>query len=277
MTNPTPSYRVLAVTPELARKWLAHNKRNRNVSDVAVARYRSDMIEGRWAFAGDPIRFDIDGNLIDGQHRLHALATCPEATAIDFMVITKLPTETQMVMDQGRRRTPGDQLGLIGVKDANVVGAGARVFIAHESGLLFRDNKDMQRDITTSRIEEWVRDHMSLVEQASSVPNYRMAHCPASVSYAAALLFVDHIGIEATIEFFRLLHAGTSEGHPINTLDRRLRRIKDNKTRTSQRELLALFIQAMNAWLDGKTITRFQMPHGARWTESTFPHLRRIA
>ena len=36
-------------------------------------------------------------------------------------------------------------------------------------------------------------------------------------------------------------------------------------------------IQAMNAWLDDRTVTKFQLPRGAKWTDETFPRLRRIA
>lgn len=277
MTDPSPTVHFVDVSPAMARQWLPKNVRNRKLRPIAISRYRSDMIAGRWLFTGDAIRFDVAGNLLDGQHRLLALEGCPENTRIRFLVITKLPTESQNVMDQGIRRTPGDQLGLHGIKDANVVAAGARLFMAHESGLLFKDAHAQQSSVTTVAIEEWVRTNPDLVEAANTIPNHRLAACPPSVSFCAAMLFVDRIGVEFATEFFRLLHAGTGEGHPINTLDRRLRRIKDSKIKTTPRDFLALFIQAMNAWLDDRTVTKFQLPRGAKWTDETFPRLRRIA
>lgn len=277
MPNPTPTHRIMAVTPAIARQWLTHNVHNRPISNMTVTRYRSDMMTGRWSFAGDPIRFDTLGNLIDGQHRLHALAACPDDLAINFMVIMKLPTDTQAVMDQGRRRTPGDQLGLAGIKDANAVAAGVRLYLAHAGGLLFRDTKVAAQELTTVQIQEWVGTHMDLVEQVLSVPHHRMSHCPPSVSICAAMLFIEHSGMDLACAFFRLLNVGTAEGNPINALDRRLRRIKDGRVKTSPREFLALFIQAMNAWLDNKSMTKFQMPRGAHWTAENFPRLRGVA
>ena len=277
MTNTKPTIQITQVTPAMARAWLTHNTHNRNLAETVVARYHADMIEGRWQFAADPIRFDTTGRLLDGQHRLHALATCPDTVTIPLLIVTKLPAETQKVMDQGRKRTAGQQLGLFGVKDANVVAAAVRLLLAHDSGLLFRAQGLQVNTITTTRIQEWVADNAALVEQASAVPGYRVSTCPTSVSFCAALMFIQHIGTEPTIEFFRLLHAGTAEGHPINALDRRLRRIKDYKLKMSSRELLALFIQAVNAWLEGRSLTKLQVPRGGVWTATNFPRLRAVS
>ena len=268
--------RVMPVTPAEARKWLAFNTHNRPVSQIAVDKYRSDMIAGRWQFAGDPIRFDVEGRLLDGQHRLHALATCPDDVTLDLLIISKLPADTQTVMDQGRRRTPGDQLGLLGVRNAVVAGAGIRLFLAHESGLMFRDSH-AQSGITTTRIERWYIDNAELADAAIDVPFLTASDAPPSVAMCAALLFTDRYGLAKATEFFRLLHAGAGEGHPINTLDKRLQRYRRERIKATPRDTLALFIQAMNYWLDGQTITRFQMPRGAKWTADNYPRLRVLA
>ncbi|NUN01320.1 MAG: hypothetical protein HUU41_09415 [Bryobacteraceae bacterium] len=63
----------MLITPELARQWLERNVRNRPISENTVIAYGLDMLEGRWQYDGAPIRFDTDGNLIDGQHRLSRL------------------------------------------------------------------------------------------------------------------------------------------------------------------------------------------------------------
>ena len=102
MPNPTndPTFMVISVTPTLAAAWLALNNNNRRAADRVVARYRADMLEGRWEFAGDPIRFDAQGNLIDGQHRLLALAGCPEGTQFKFLVVRNLPVESVFICQE---------------------------------------------------------------------------------------------------------------------------------------------------------------------------------
>ena len=61
------------VTPDTAQMWLTKMPKNRNIRPGDVARYARDMSSGKWGLAGDPVRFDKDGNLIDGQHRLQAI------------------------------------------------------------------------------------------------------------------------------------------------------------------------------------------------------------
>jgi hypothetical protein len=59
----------MTVTPEMARHWLRIPRRL--IGDRVVI-----AIDGRWEYSGDAIRFDDEGNLIDGEHRLQ---TCVDA------------------------------------------------------------------------------------------------------------------------------------------------------------------------------------------------------
>jgi hypothetical protein len=74
--NGLPRRMRMMVTPELAKQWLEANTHNRPLSEELVIAYMVDMLDGRWQYNGDAIRFDHTGRLIDGQHRLHA---CIEA------------------------------------------------------------------------------------------------------------------------------------------------------------------------------------------------------
>ena len=149
-TPATPDVELVHVTPALAREWLTRNRRNRTVSEFTVNKYLNDMVAGRWQYAADPIRFDMDGNLLDGQHRLTALAQVADPeVALPMLVVRNLPADTQLIMDQGKRRSPGDQLSLLGVRDSNVVAAGVRLIIAYETGAMFRDSH-VQRVATTN-------------------------------------------------------------------------------------------------------------------------------
>lgn len=259
--------------PDDARRALGTMTRNRRMSRVKVTQYRNDMAAGRWQFTGEAIQFDEDGHLINGQHRLTALAEL-EGTGIviQFLVIHGLPAEAQMVMDQGRARQPGQQLQMRGVKDANTVAAGVRLYLSYASGLMFRDNNTAREVITTAYIEEWVSEHPDLVESvAQIITNVKAADAPGSVAYCAALIFTRK-NPAAAAEFFHMLAKGAGgEDHPITVLDKRLQRHRREGIRISARDTLGLYIQAWNAWRRGVKLTRFQRPRGAHWTETTFP------
>lgn len=105
---------VMRVTPAQAREWLESNHVNRNVRPKVVAAYRRDMEAGRWAFTGEAIQISRTGQLLNGQHRLAALAGA-NVRGIDLLVVSGLPDESQTLMDQGVAR---------GIRDALVMNHG---------------------------------------------------------------------------------------------------------------------------------------------------------
>lgn len=113
MTRPNGiTTEILIITPDLAAAMLSKNTKNRKSSPMTVKAYARDMKAGNWQLNGDAIRFDINGNLLDGQHRL---AACVAAeTHFQSIVIYGLPAETQNTMDQGRVRSSSDILGING-------------------------------------------------------------------------------------------------------------------------------------------------------------------
>lgn len=262
---------VVLISSATAARWMERNARNRPISPVTVEKYRRDMIDGQWVYAADPLRFDTLGNLLDGQHRLTALALCDGLT-LPFLVVRGLPTETQMVMDQGRKRHAGQQLALKGVKNATAVAAAAKILIIWEEGLLFRDNRAAQVAVTTPRIESWVAEHNDvIVDVGSYYSAIRTNDAPPSVSYAAAVRFAAIDPERSHAFFLALANGGTPVGHPVNTLDKRLQRLRREGLKMSSRDYLALFTLAWNAYRAGRKLTKFQRPRGGSWSAETFP------
>lgn len=262
----TPS--VIMVTPAMATRWLDLNTNNRVPRSNRIAKYREDMECGRWQFAGDPIRFDISGNLLDGQHRLMALCEA-QVEGIPFLVIRGLPTEFQGVMDQGSKRTPGDQLAMFGTKNASNVAAAVKQYLVWERGLLFRDNK-LASDISTPAIEAWVRDNPDRIDRLnSSMQHVRNSKGRPMVAGAAFLRF-EEVDPEAAAEFFRLLATGAGyEGSPINTLSQKL--IRQRGVKISARDELAMFVQSWNAWRDDRSLKNLVRPKNGHWSSTNFP------
>ena len=259
--------------PAEAADALATMTRNRRLSPTKVKQYRNDMLAGRWQFAGESVQFDEEGHLLNGQHRLKALASL-EGTAVrlQFLVVRGLPAESQMVMDQVRARQAGQQLQMREVRDANTVAAGVRLWLAYDTGLMFRDAKLAQETITTAYIEEWVLGHLDIVEALYQfLRDIKATDAPGSVAYAAALTFWQR-NPAATAEFFRTFAKGAAgESSPITVLDKRLQRHRREGLKISNRDVLGLYVQAWNAWRRGQSLTKFQRPRGGHWTETTFP------
>ena len=94
-------YEEILVTPQIAKYYLTKNKVNRNLSNAVVARYARDMSAGAWDMTGEPISFDTDGNLSNGQHRINAIIMAD--TAILMSVIHGVDLGANI--DSGNART----------------------------------------------------------------------------------------------------------------------------------------------------------------------------
>lgn len=267
-----PVVSFVAVSSAVAERWLQHNSHNRPLSNAGVLRYQDDMENGRFKMTGDPIQFSKTGVLLDGQNRLTALANCVPQMTIVMAVARGLDDEAQYVIDQGIKRTPGQQLGLMGVKNSNQVGSSARLAMTWELGILFSDF-NARRAISTPKVEEWVCEHADEVNWFNDHLAHTVRSTGAKPAVAGAFgLRGLQIDPDAIVAFFHLLSARTNlpKGSPILALDNRLRRARSERFNVEPREQLAQFIFTWNAWMRGDSWTRLQMPKGGL-TSGTFP------
>lgn len=270
MRNPTPEpqhYRV-KVTPEAAEEWLTRNAKNRTVRPKKVAQYVADMLAGRWMFTGDPIQFDTDRRLINGQHRLQAVieAGVPQ----EFLVITDLPAEAQLYMDQGSKRTPGDQMRLSfpDLRDSNHVAAVASTLIKLEQGdFLSRD-----RLVSAPDVVEWSRPRLASL----AVATQRMRRVRHAVRVSPALcgavawLSARNYPNQAD-RFWDTLTTGEdlAAGDPILALRNKLLHRVSTGARWTAGEELYYMIRAWNAHIGDERLTRLQLPRNSSGTLST--------
>lgn len=105
----------MEITPGLADAWLKKNPGNRPIRKAVVKSFALDMLAGNWKLTHQGVAFDAAGNLIDGQHRLTAVIMA--GVPVRMMVTTGLPgreeghaTSTMDVIDRGAPRSIGNQL-----------------------------------------------------------------------------------------------------------------------------------------------------------------------
>lgn len=264
-----PVTTVIIITPEIAKRWLQHNTNNRPVARIIVDKYKRDMEAGLWHFTNAGIAYDINGELIDGQHRLIAISELPSGTGIAMNVTRGLAPEAKYFIDQGRKRTPGNQLAMSGVKNYNHVAAGAKFFLVWQTGVMFRDNKQAQL-ITAPQIQEWVSEHPELVELSNRSHSVLIKNdAQPSVARAAFWAFAKIDPQQADL-FFRKLStgAGLDSGNPILALRQRLETDRRAKRARPAREQLGMVISTWNAWRSGRSL--LSTPVKA-WTAQTFP------
>lgn len=275
MTHEGKTFSIADITPDLAEKMLSHNTQNRSKSDGSVYSYLADMQKDEWRFTGDPIRFHKNGKLLDGQHRLTAISRLNPGEKIRALVVTGLDDEDQMVMDQGRKRTAGDQLGIKGVDSSHLVASAIKWIILYESGVMFSERKKQVAYFTTPAIVRWMEEHPDEVGFITSIAKDCVAApVPPSILAAVACIAAGLDGELAT-EFVSAIRTGVGqdEGSPILALRNRAINSRINKRRDSDRDMFGLIAKSWNAWVNGKSITKLQLPAGGTFTERSFPEI----
>lgn len=119
--------RVEVIDPGLAKVLLEANVRNRPISAVHVRSLARDMAAGKFRLTHQGIALDVDGRLVDGQHRLSAII---ESQTTQRMVVTYnvSPESFQAVDVNGQPRTIAQVVHLCrGTRSATNVVAAVKV------------------------------------------------------------------------------------------------------------------------------------------------------
>lgn len=120
------------ITPEIAKIMLMRNSNNRKVRQLKVEAYARTIKAGLWMLTNQGIGFNIDGDLIDGQHRL--LACIMANTGFETYVTFGMEKEAQRVIDGCVPRSVPDQLQLSGTTNAKIKVAIAACIISAVAG-----------------------------------------------------------------------------------------------------------------------------------------------
>jgi hypothetical protein len=98
-----PSVRVLIITPGMgAILFHDHNTQNREWKYALTLEYARQMRNGDWDFTPNGIGFSPNGPMLDGQHRMAALALT--TTPLPFAVALGVNLRAVEVIDTGARR-----------------------------------------------------------------------------------------------------------------------------------------------------------------------------
>lgn len=257
--------RIMLVTPELAEKWLSEsNPHNRHVKPHIVTRYAKDMKAGRWVFTGDPIQFDYEGNLLNGQHRLSAIIESDTPQRVS--VWEGLDPSVQDAMDAGSMRVAGEQLQIHGMNNGRVIAAVIRMVIKWNAGQFSsRDNAS-----TSEVIEFYSKDSelLSLATHWALVCNKSVHIGRAALGAFAYRLFKlsekysDFTNREFVLDFLDKLSTGADleKGDPILLLRETSARYRLNKIRRSELRDLYNLARTWNAYMSGEKLLKLQLP-----------------
>jgi hypothetical protein len=246
---------TVVITPELAKKWLAKNPRNRPLDRKRVAVYASDMTAGRWKLNGETIKFNGDA-MIDGQHRLQACVT----SGVPFVsfVIHDVDGDVFDTIDRGKSRTAGDIFHLMGEKNSRVIASGLAVIHKYILGIGF-SNSGAENAATIGRLEELLNEYPEVRECATLITGlgFLKKVCSTGLSCGlATLMYRKHP--ELARAFWRDVNDGTNTFQPAAKLRERLIANSLSKQKFATNDIGTMIIKAWNAVVDGTEIRQLK-------------------
>ena len=108
-------YSLEFITPEKAQFYLEKNfENNRKISTNNLEELKREMKNSRFILSDSAICFDVDGTLVNGQHRL--LAVVQTGMTQPFLVVKNMPSKSKQIMDVGKSRCMSDRITVSGVR-----------------------------------------------------------------------------------------------------------------------------------------------------------------
>ena len=241
------------VGKEKALEYLRKNKANRNLSRVGSHRYAEVMRRGEWVNNSESIKFDSEGFLRDGQHRLQAIVEAD--VYVELNVVRGVPPEYFDTIDTGMKRTPAHALQMIGVENAGQVAAALRLYYHYVNATPNEFSNPIKRP-TSRAIIDLLKHHQGIrasVTRCNRKEFYRFA--PASLLGCAHYIFsrIDETAAESFIAALRD-GAGLSSDDPVYRLREFFINMIARKGYRKSTDLLAVVIKAWNLHRAGKKV-----------------------
>lgn len=187
--------KVVMVDPTLAVSWLAKNaQHNRPIRKTTVADYAQQMRNGAWQLTHQGLAFDVNGVLIDGQHRLAAIVQA--GVIVPMMVTVNAPSTSFESLDCGVKRSIADLLAI----DRRLVA------VLTSAEVIANGNN---RSVKQPRIRELTNSTFGKIAQAviDSVPSQKRIMSSSWVAVAACVAIAEGQDFEWVVEQRRVLVA----------------------------------------------------------------------
>lgn len=248
---------TLSLTPELAESFLSSSQKAnwRRASPRTTRTYARFMSERLWKENGDTLKFDCNGNLIDGQHR--CMAVISSNTTIPVIVVRNIPHDAVHTLDQGRARKFYEMLEHRDIPHARTVSGMVSLFWKQSIGNFF-NNEHVHRGMpfghgpALDELWECYDENREMITKWA--PH---ANIPDTAPYIwrgsmGAYLFCifDKINPEKAQMFYEAMKTGAnlSEKHPVFILRKKIFENNMKRKRFSLLEKAALTVKAWNCF-----------------------------
>ena len=243
-----------------------HNGANRDLSLAKAREYQQAMERGEWKETHQGIAFDIEGKLIDGQHRVAAVAL--SGKQMRFVVYRGADRTIIDAIDQSKPRKAHEALKLAGIDDAQEKERIARATMEYAAKVGGSTLKP-----TVIQIEQYVSRHDDYLTESVRVAKQSMQNIAEpclTETQAAQVVHLMQLGQwpEHLIPaFITTLQAGVEQRDngvivPTAKLMLMARRSERKTDRMTRDEQLATILKAAQHWAKGESVAKFKPVRG---------------
>jgi len=257
------------ITPEIAKQMLEHNTSNyRKLTEAQIVRYIKDLVSNLWTHTTATVAFTESGVLVDGQHRLHAIAR--SGKTVWMFVMRNLPEEfaNDPNQDKGKMRNVGVYLNKLGVKNATTAASAIRICyrLAVGASAVRNGNSSLTDSQVLKCVEFMPQMFFEWVDTVSAAGTVKKVFAP---SVNAAFFYLAACHNEAAAQSFFDVYSkriDESSAHPANTLREQ---VIGNRKLTNNDKFLNLAFAAFSGALRGehrkiiRTCGEIQLPAGS--------------
>lgn len=250
---------AITITPAIAENWLQRNTDNiRKPMTPSIGEYAEAMKKGQWDFNGDPIRFNKDGVLVDGQNRLMSCI----ASSKPFTSVVVYGIESAINVDVGRKRNVAQLVAHEGFNDSAQVSAAVNGIhnFRSKNGTSFSQVGHGQKILTKADAVEFARANATnLIHSVNATKKAGKVFGKWGLHSTLHFLFAEKAGNALADNFYEMLSTGANltNTSPVRHLMLRLTEEKGNKNKKMTSNAYAgLIIKCWNAWISGQEMQR---------------------
>jgi len=258
----THKIQEMTITPQLAASWLAMEGKNRKMNIGLVNVYVRDMLADQWQLNGETIKRAVDGTLLDGQHRLHAIVRA--GISVRMMVVSGLDADSFKTIDTGMRRTTAHLAGIAGMKNAATQASIGRWLV-----LLTDSASATRRSVTSQQVFDALEQHPLAGHFAMRNCEKRIKRLMPSACSAVMVLAAEKYGVEVPDSFMSAFSSGENmnRGDPAFELRERLIQNAARVAKLTTNTIVALTIKAVRAYATQRSVGVLRHSPGEGWPE----------
>ncbi|SDJ22497.1 hypothetical protein SAMN05192558_109293 [Actinokineospora alba] len=266
---------VIEVSPSMAKAWLKKMAPNRSISRKRVKHLANLMKMERFKLNGETIKFDEEGWLIDGQHRLAAIVFAD--IPVVMYVAHNVPRSAIVSIDMGRSRSLTDQLRVAyNYRNPGDLGTIVRMILEwNETGWI---SQKSFRQVDPDEVHDYIRSNPDVIELprvATGLGGDLVTAIMKRNQCGFLMWLLSRVDADDAKRFMNNLVNSVAdyENDPCVLLRKHLLKLRNDRYGDVKRNIvLGLTIQNWNKWRDRQPVKLIRVPRsGQPWDVSSFP------